>query len=1498
MIHRTKQQNYSRFKPAIFVMMILLCGLFSTAEAITEGFEGTTYGLLNWITDTPNDQWNLSSYEPYAGTYCMISGGFFNNSVSNLNLNLNITTAGTVSFAMRTDTEYGGGEFGDFLRFYIDGVLQARWAGINPWSVQSFAISAGVHNLSWSFKRDAFDMDEGVHEMDRVFIDNITLPPCFTYQGEGFGSAADPYRISTASQLNSIRNYLGSSYANVNFKLVSDISLSSYLQSGGEGYTAWGTSGWLPFGSASAPFYGHFDGNYKTISGLKISRASLADCGLWSTTATGSLIENLNVSTETSAVVQGSSATGMLVGRHNGTLTNCSATGSVRGGVWLGGMVGWNNGDVRRCHTAGDVLGGGNTVGGLVGQNNGFIYESYSRASARGVDYVGGLVGYQGTGSNAGITNCFATGSVTNTGNQGFRGGILGFLNSGTASNSYWDLQTTGMNTSYALPSSYAKTTAAMQTQATFVGWDFAGETANGTNDYWFLNSTVNNGYPYLVWEQVASGNPVLPRISVSATQFAFGDVYPGTSNSQSFVVTNIGQLSLSGTMAIPTDYTVNGQASSLGFTLSPGASLNCALTFAPSGYGNFSGNLVITSNSDRESTYTMPVSGICIPIPEEFAGGSGTEADPWLISTPGQLRKLNEYLGAEHSDKYYKILNDIDMTTYLTQGNAGYNYGYGWDPIGTRNDPFFGKVDGNYRSITGVKALHANHSGYESWIGFFGNTGAGFSLRNLTLGCSWITGYNQIGGLVGANSGTISNCHVTVSSGVFSLFGVYCGGLVGINFGAISKSSFHGMVQGTYYVGGFVGTGQGSFTDCYVNGAVLGYDQVGGFSGTAGGHFSNCYAAVTMDYSANEAPSAGGFAGYIVGTSISFANCYWDKVLSNTATSAGMNASYGKTTAEMKTASTYVGFDMVNVWQLSAEQNSGYPFIRPAPPTAITNFGSLSRSILIGSQTTELFRLSNSGGSDLAYTITVEYPSRGSEDASAELGREKAKFASPQRTTVSWLTLDEAETHTGTLISGSQRDFSLGLSASQLPTGNYSANIRIVSNAPGNSPMLIPVSLVVEYGANPFIFVSADSLDFGGQLVNSSSTRELGISNVGNTTLTGSFTAPLGYSISEGRNLRNSVELSIAAGASQTFILTFNPTVPGNYDAVMHIQTNSLLSADLPVYIYAEGYIPPILEVSAPAVHVSLAPEELRTVELSLGNSGSRPLEYSMQLLNAESRDKLPIDQDRNITGSTLVANTSLYQANTTVDWVFSVYNASPDYEWLRSVRISFPAGVVVNSATGFVGGTGGAMVPDQVSGNGIAILWTGNDGGWGVVRGGETAVTTVNVTILGDLAGSLNMDYQIDGDVYGGQPHSLNGTIVMEPASVSLGWVSISPVSGSVSGGATRQTTLSFDAGSLSPGSYHATLRINSNDLSQPILDIPVQMNIVPQGMSELIISRDGSAIMLSWAELSGASLYRVYRAVDPQGEFILIGETDSAVYVDIEPLPQAFYQVTAVF
>ena len=45
-----------------------------------------------------------------------------------------------------------------------------------------------------------------------------------------------------------------------------------------------------------------------------------------------------------------------------------------------------------------------------------------------------------------------------------------------------------------------------------------------------------------------------------------------------------------------------------------------------------------------------------------QFAGGSGTESDPWLIQTRTQLEMLSNYLGAEHTNKHFRQTANIDL--------------------------------------------------------------------------------------------------------------------------------------------------------------------------------------------------------------------------------------------------------------------------------------------------------------------------------------------------------------------------------------------------------------------------------------------------------------------------------------------------------------------------------------------------------------------------------------------------------------------------------------------------------------------------------------------------------------------------------------------------------------------------------------------------------------------------------------------------------------------
>ena len=107
--------------------------------------------------------------------------------------------------------------------------------------------------------------------------------------------------------------------------------------------------------------------------------------------------------------------------------------------------------------------------------------------------------------------------------------------------------------------------------------------------------------------------------------------------------------------------------------------------------------------------------------IATDYAGGSGTKDDPWLISNDKQLAKLAHDVTSGNSKamfagKYFKLTQDIN----LSQGK--------WMPIGTwkcnkdNNDRYFaGKFDGDGHTISNMQIERVNEKGFEASWGLFG---------------------------------------------------------------------------------------------------------------------------------------------------------------------------------------------------------------------------------------------------------------------------------------------------------------------------------------------------------------------------------------------------------------------------------------------------------------------------------------------------------------------------------------------------------------------------------------------------------------------------------------------------------------------------------------------------------------------------------------------------------------------------------------------------------
>ena len=367
----------------------------------------------------------------------------------------------------------------------------------------------------------------------------------FGYSG-GSGTAEHPYQIGTVADWNDLMNT--QSDWDANFILTADINLQGVPL--------------IPVGNdvngTYIYFRGIFDGNGHIIRNATITRGySSTGIGVFGRISSDSHIRNLGVE---DVNMIGGARVGGLVGCSYGIISNCFATGKVSqtdppAGTGVGGLVGKNFGTITGSHAACQVD-GDQRIGGLVGWNIGTIIDSYANGTVNGDRDVGGLVGENGYSSSESgdgidhfgiIARCYAAGSVSGnrsvggfagtnegpggsfvsiidcysisavTGGNGLVGSNIGHITNCYAagrvngnggglidlpfiplSNSFWDIEATGQTTS---GSGTGLTTAEMMTLSTFTsaGWDFVNETANGTEDIWFIRE--GRKYPRFLWE-------------------------------------------------------------------------------------------------------------------------------------------------------------------------------------------------------------------------------------------------------------------------------------------------------------------------------------------------------------------------------------------------------------------------------------------------------------------------------------------------------------------------------------------------------------------------------------------------------------------------------------------------------------------------------------------------------------------------------------------------------------------------------------------------------------------------------------------------------------------------------------------------------------------------------------------------------------------------------------------------------------------------------------
>ena len=231
----------------------------------------------------------------------------------------------------------------------------------------------------------------------------------------GSGTEMDPFLIYTQEDLAGIASGSSGKY----YKLANDITL---------------TSDWVPIVS----FSGTLDGGGYTISGLNVPGSSTPNLGgIVNSLKAGATIKNLNVIGSVTSNYVYASRVGGIVGINEGTVENCTFSGSVTGSKMqfadngaIGGIVGLNqSGTITGCINNADVSGQGRDklfVGGITGSNHGTLANCTNTGTIRGTltneganQYCGEIWGSTKWETDGGYVGGIAGDTTANAANTG-----------------------------------------------------------------------------------------------------------------------------------------------------------------------------------------------------------------------------------------------------------------------------------------------------------------------------------------------------------------------------------------------------------------------------------------------------------------------------------------------------------------------------------------------------------------------------------------------------------------------------------------------------------------------------------------------------------------------------------------------------------------------------------------------------------------------------------------------------------------------------------------------------------------------------------------------------------------------------------------------------------------------------------------------------------------------------------------------------------------------
>ncbi|MBE6565432.1 MAG: hypothetical protein E7655_09205 [Ruminococcaceae bacterium] len=778
----------------------------------------------------------------------------------------------------------------------------------------------------------------------------------------GSGTEADPYLIKTAEQLaflaEQVRN--GNTFLDQTIRLHGDLWLNDTSD-----WESWETKApkntWLPIGgyiplaepiTTESAFqeakkeYGNLyylkNDSFSYTSSLKsgISQYYVIRQFKGSFDGNGHTIKGLYLSTDEGA--QGLFGYTSLNKWATNSIRNLTLSESfLRGGEKTGGIVGICENDIENCTFRG-VVSGTRKVGGIVGSLEAeSLYGCINEGTVKGISCCGGIVGESDYGDV--ITKCANKGTVLSEQYDagGIAGSILNLLlyncaNFGTVNAaSYSGGIVPTVSSSSVVSDCYNAGTVHSQSRQTVGGIAAEVESADDT----FCPTLIRcfSLTPVLFGE-----NKIVRSVGTAGTGALIRSVYAfyDTSTLASSSTTGKGDSILYHNASDPASFE-DFDFESL-WTIEPksGNPYPQLISFVDSAFGEQS---AVWDGS----------------IASGFAGGSGTETDPYRIETAEQLAFFAQSVNQGRSYLDCHIRLDADITLNDASKKLWTQSATQWTPIGGREEqplPYpitnqsefeeaLAKYDTLYyrpseSSLSLTRVFREGVSQYYYQPAFKGSfNGNGHIIKGL-----YLYGIKSSQGLF-ASDGTYSS--VIKNLGVINAFVGGESAVSGLSHNVsatISSCFFEGSVFGSSFVNGLA---VGTVINSYHMGSVTGQQSV---SGLGGNHSLFSYHAGSVSSSLNRHPIR-----YDGSHFVTFISCYYlDKPHLIDPLDSVYPPCFALTHEQMTQKESFNGFDFSSVWCLDTSSDYPYPTLRlfANPENAALWDGSIASGFAGGSGT------------------------------------------------------------------------------------------------------------------------------------------------------------------------------------------------------------------------------------------------------------------------------------------------------------------------------------------------------------------------------------------------------------------------------------------------------------------------------------------------------------------------------------------------------------------